>query len=136
LTHSTSPINPFFALEAQNDYYYMLKSAEGSRKLMQYSFIQFSPVKVREVLAESFKTYDRSRFVGGLVSHSYDVVSNLVLPAQVREDLNFPDAEFGVCDDEFVFDQLTSQAYKKLKGLVEFSNGYATKLERMTVQVA
>ena len=85
----------------------MLESAEGPRKLAQYSFIGFSPAKVveakdgkykettsdngikifetnnpylplREILAENFTTYQGFRFVGGLVGYfSYDAIRYL-----------------------------------------------------------
>ncbi len=85
----------------------MLESAEGPRKLAQYSFIGFSPAKViqvkdgkytetssdhdsrsiqtsdpfvplRKILAENFTTYHGFRFVGGLVGYfSYDAVRYL-----------------------------------------------------------
>ena len=85
----------------------MLESAEGPRKLAQYSFIGFSPPKtieakngnytettsggarktvflddplplLRETLAENFTTYRGFRFVGGLVGYfSYDSVRYL-----------------------------------------------------------
>ena len=119
----------------------MLESADGPRKLAQYSFIGFSPTKVvqvknhryaefssdkkvsidtndpftrlREVLAENFTTYRGFRFVGGLVGYfSYDAVRYLeTLPNHAEDDLKFPDMEFGVYDDGIVFDHLTGQAY-------------------------
>lgn len=85
----------------------MLESAEGPRKLAQYSFIGFSPTKVvqvkdgkytettcdntctefsttepylqlRQTLAENYTTYHGFRFVGGLVGYfSYDAVRYL-----------------------------------------------------------
>jgi anthranilate synthase component 1 len=85
----------------------MLESAEGPRKLAQYSFIGFSPARMieakdgkytetsnegeprttqtddpfiplRKTLAENFTTYNGFRFVGGLVGYfSYDAVRYL-----------------------------------------------------------
>ena len=139
--YSTNPLNLFLALSSQNDHCYLLESAEGPRKLAQYSFIGFSPIKIvevknhkyseispdktssidtddpfarlREVLTENFTTYHGFRFVGGLVGYfSYDAVRYLEeLPTQAKDDLKLPDLEFGVYDDGIVFDHLTGQAY-------------------------
>lgn len=97
----------FLALSNQSEYCYLLESAEGPRKLAQYSFIGFSPEKIIEVkngrysekspgnatapiqtddpylplrktLAENFTTYHGFRFVGGLVGYfSYDAIRYL-----------------------------------------------------------
>ncbi len=105
--YSTDPLRTFLALSTQSDYCYMLESAEGPRKLAQYSFIGFSPTKIvqvkngsytetssdnssksiqtndpfiplRKTLAENFTTYHGFRFVGGLVGYlSYDAVRYL-----------------------------------------------------------
>jgi anthranilate synthase component 1 len=139
--YSTNPLNLFLALSSQNDHCYILESAEGPRKLAQYSFIGFSPIKVievknhkysenspdksysvtiddpfarlREILTGNFTTYHGFRFVGGLVGYfSYDAVRYLEeLPSQAKDDLKLPDLEFGVYDDGIVFDHLTGQAY-------------------------
>ena len=120
----------------------MLESAEGPRRLAQYSFIGFSPSKIieakngnyretnsdgasatihaeaplgllRKVLGENYTTYRGFRFVGGVVGYiSYDSVRYLEsIPNHTRDDLKFPDFEFGVYDDGIVFDHLTGQAY-------------------------
>jgi len=100
-------VQTFRALCHQSEYCYLLESAEGPRKLAQYSFIGFSPEKIVEVkdgrytetsptnapttmqtkdpylqlrktLAENFTTYHGFRFVGGLVGYfSYDAVRYL-----------------------------------------------------------
>ncbi len=103
----------------------MLESAEGPKKLAQYSFIGFSPartiqvkdgkytetstdegprtiqtddpfVPLRTTLAENFTTYNGIRFVGGLVGYfSYDAVRYL-------EDLpNQTKDDLGLPDFEF-----------------------------------
>ena len=119
----------------------MLESAEGPRKLAQYSFIGFSPSKIirvkdgeytetsddgsrtvrtedplvplRRILAENFTTYRGFRFVGGVVGYfSYDAVRYIEsLPNHAKDHLKLPDLEFGVYDDGIVFDHLTGQAY-------------------------
>lgn len=105
--YSANPLQTFLALSSRSDYCYMLESAEGPRKLAQYSFIGFSPAKMieakdgkytetpaedgsrtiqtddpfvplRRTLAENFTTYHGFRFVGGLVGYfSYDAVHYL-----------------------------------------------------------
>jgi anthranilate synthase component I len=100
-------VQTFLALSHQSDYCYLLESAEGPRKLAQYSFIGFSPEKtvevkdgrytetspanistviqtddpylpLRKTLAENFTTYHGFRFVGGLVGYfSYDAIRYL-----------------------------------------------------------
>ncbi|MGA2972336.1 MAG: anthranilate synthase component I [Candidatus Bathyarchaeia archaeon] len=97
----------FRALSNQSEYCYLLESAEGPRKLAQYSFIGFSPERIvevkdgrytetptgeksatvqtndpylplRRILAENFTTYHGFRFVGGLVGYfSYDAIRYL-----------------------------------------------------------
>jgi len=139
--YSTNSTKVFLALSDQNDYCYLLESAEGPRKLAQYSFIGFSPTKtvkvkdqrytefspdrrfstdtdapftrLRAILSENYTTYRGFRFVGGLVGYfSYDAVRYLEsLPAHAIDDLKLPDLEFGVYDDGIVFDHLTGQAY-------------------------
>ena len=97
--YAENPLQTFFTLSNQSDYCYLLESAEGPRKLAQYSFLGFSPSKIveskngrytetspignnsstietrdpfpalRKVLAENFTTYHGFRFVGGLVGY-------------------------------------------------------------------
>jgi anthranilate synthase component 1 len=117
----------------------LLESAEGPRRLAQYSFIGFSPSKIieakngnyretnsegasatthavaplsllRKVLVENYTTYRGFRFVGGVVGYlSYDSVRYLEsIPNHTRDDLKFPDFEFGIYDDGIVFDHLAS----------------------------
>ncbi len=141
--YSENPLHTFRVLSNHSDYCYLLESAEGPRKLAQYSFIGFSPSRIvevknrryretssignnsstfetpdpflalRRVLAENFTTYRGIRFVGGLVGYfSYDAIRYLEsLPKRAKDDLAFPDFEFGVYDDGIVFDHLTGQAY-------------------------
>jgi len=100
-------LQTFRALSNQSEYCYLLESAEGPRKLAQYSFIGFSPERIvevkdgrytetstgeqsatvqtddpylplRKILAENFTTYHGFRFVGGLVGYfSYDAIRYL-----------------------------------------------------------
>jgi anthranilate synthase component 1 len=102
--YSTNPVQTFAALSSQSEYCYLLESAEGPRKLAQYSFIGFAPTRViqvkngkyiersvdnesktiqttdpftplRKIIADNYTTYHGFRFVGGLVGYfSYDAV--------------------------------------------------------------
>jgi len=139
--YSTNPLQTFLSLSNQSEYCYLLESAEGPRRLAQYSFIGFSPqtiivskdrryqelsadnhstshpddpfLALRATLARNHTSYRGLRFVGGLVGYfSYDTVRYLEeLPAHARDDLRLPDFEFGVYDDGIVFDHITGQAY-------------------------
>lgn len=107
--YSTNPLQTFLALSNRSDYCYLLESAEGPRKLAQYSFIGFSPsrtievkdgnytetivqgrptktrtedpfVPIRRTLDENFTTYRGFRFVGGVVGYfSYDAIRYIEL---------------------------------------------------------
>lgn len=139
--YSTNPLQVFQALSAENDHCYLLESAEGPRRLAQYSFIGFSPRKVlaarhhiyyeysendktisietKDPLSylrgnlEQTSSYSGFRFVGGLVGYfSYDTIRYLeLLPEFVDDDLKLPDFQFGKFDDGIVFDHLTGLAY-------------------------
>ena len=101
--YSTNPVQTYAALSNRSEYCYLLESAEGPRKLAQYSFIGFSPTKViqlkngkyneeslddeskrtqttdpftslRRIIADNYTKYHGFRFVGGLVGYfSYDI---------------------------------------------------------------
>lgn len=105
--YSTGPLHTFLALSSQHEYCYMLESAEGPRRLAQYSFLGFAPSKIaqvkngeysetslsngsvttqtndpivalRKILSENSTTYNGFRFVGGLVGYfSYDAARYL-----------------------------------------------------------
>ncbi len=139
--YSTNPLQVFEAINAGSDHCYILESAEGPRKLAQYSFIGFSPSKIVEAKHHTYFEYSNDgktteietdnplsylrshleqtssyrgfRFVGGLVGYfSYDTVRYLEsLPKIVKDDLKLPDFQFGKFDDGIVFDHLTGQAY-------------------------
>jgi anthranilate synthase component 1 len=139
--YSNNPLQVFQALSAESDHCYLLESAEGPRKLAQYSFIGFSPTKVlaakhhtyyeysgngkiislqtKDPLSylrrnlEQISSYSGFRFVGGLVGYlSYDTSRYLEsLPELVDDDLKLPDFQFGKFDDGIVFDHLTGLAY-------------------------
>ncbi len=47
--YTSNPLKAFQAISGQSDYCYILESAEGPRKLTQYSFIGFAPSKILKV---------------------------------------------------------------------------------------
>ena len=47
--YTSNPLQAFQAISAHSDYCYILESAEGPRKLAQYSFIGFSPSRILKV---------------------------------------------------------------------------------------
>jgi anthranilate synthase component 1 len=137
----TNPLETFVAINSRNDYCYILESAEGPRKLAQYSFIGFSPSKIlearngkyseysdnetmtittddplihlRRYVAQKYTNYTGLRFIGGLVGYfSYDTVRYLEsLHNDAKDELKLPDFQFGAFDDGIVFDHLTGQSY-------------------------
>jgi anthranilate synthase component 1 len=149
--YSLNPLPTYVALSSESDYSYILESAEGPRKLAQYSFIGFSPRKIidmkngvytettegatskadtsnpfsllRKTLSQNSATYHGFRFVGGIVGYfSYDLIRYLEsIPEHAKDDLRFPDLEFCVYDDGIVFDHLTEQAYYFWYGTSRFS---------------
>lgn len=105
--YSIDPLDTFRSLSQGVDYCYLLESADGPRRLAQFSFIGFSPSTIvrlkdghyevltqngrsnskdvsaplaflRRILSENFTTYRGFRFVGGIVGYfSYDFVRYL-----------------------------------------------------------
>jgi len=126
---------------AESEHCYLLESADGPRKLAQYSFIGYSPSRVlsakNDIYSEwsedgktvrvetkdplSFlrgalqrtSSYRGFRFVGGLIGYfSYDMVRHFEsLPDLVEDDLKLPDFQFGKFNDGIVFDHLSGLAY-------------------------
>jgi anthranilate synthase component I len=107
---------------------FLLESMEGKEKLARYSFIGFSPkghvsalngvVSVDgqqqdakdplRALASAIprKKVEMEGFLGGAVGYvSYDFVRGVErLPGKAKDDLHFPDFEFGVFDDCVIYD--------------------------------
>jgi len=126
---------------AESEHCYLLESAEGPRKLAQYSFIGYSPSRVLSAKNDTYSecsedgktirvetkdplsflrgalertsSYRGFRFVGGLIGYfSYDMVRHFEsLPDLTEDDLKLPDFQFGKFDDGIVFDHLTGLAY-------------------------
>jgi len=107
---------------------FLLESLEGKEKLARFSFIGFNPKKhlkakgkvvsvedeeldyenPMDALRENIPKIevDREGFLGGAVGYfSYDYIRNVEnLPDKAKDDVNFPDFEFGVFDDCVVYD--------------------------------
>jgi anthranilate synthase component 1 len=89
---------------------YLERSFDDESKTIQTTD-PFTPL--RSIIADNYTTYHGFRFVGGLVGYfSYDAARYFEsLPNHTRDDLRFPDFEFGVYDDGIVFDHVNGQAY-------------------------
>jgi anthranilate synthase component 1 len=125
-------LNPYQLYLLVNRQYrdsFLLESMGAVDKLARFSFIGFNPKKMitakgkvvnvdgEEVEAERpIQTLaneipqiqiEREGFVGGAVGYfAYDYVRNLEdLPEKTKDDLNFPDFEFGIFDDCIIYDQ-------------------------------
>ncbi len=107
---------------------FLLESLDGTDRLARFSFIGFDPKKriqakgkvvsvegeqidsenpIRELDAQIPKIkVEKEGFVGGAVGYfSYDYVRNLEkIPGKTKDNLHFPDFEFGVFDDCVIYD--------------------------------
>lgn len=109
----------------EEDFVFLLESAEGGERIGRYSFISWRPKEVLSFpdnisfdilsyLSQKFPiiTVDNSknlpRFIGGLVGYfSYDIVRQWEkLPNLTHDPVKFPLAEFQVVDFLVVFDHL------------------------------
>ncbi|MDO8553782.1 MAG: anthranilate synthase component I [Candidatus Micrarchaeota archaeon] len=123
-----SPIDMYSVLAEQCDNVFLLESSEGSEKLSRYSFLSFSPTKhitlrngiveingekrnCKNPLEELKKEVGTSNikipgFIGGAVGYfSFDYIRYLEkLENNTKDDVNFPDFEFGIFDDSIVYD--------------------------------
>lgn len=124
-------MNPYQLYSAVNREYpvsFLLESLEGEERLARFSFIGFEPKEVVTAKGsvveydgqeEDSKTPIRSLaarvpkmklekegFVGGAVGYfSYDYARQLEkLPEKAKEDVGFPDFEFGIFEDCVVYD--------------------------------
>ncbi|HOJ92371.1 MAG TPA: anthranilate synthase component I [Dictyoglomaceae bacterium] len=107
------------------DYLFLLESAEGGERVGRYSFLGWGPKEVLSFprdtnfdiisyLSERFPVLninnmeDIPQFIGGLVGYfSYDVIRQWEkIPELTKDDLNFPLAEFQLVDFLVVFDHL------------------------------
>lgn len=124
-------LNPYQMYALVNREYpesFLLESMEGKEKLARFSFIGFDPGKhVRakknvvsidgeqldskgplRTLAQSIPKMkmEKEGFAGGAVGYfSYDYVRNFeAIPENSKDDLNFPDFEFGIFEDCIIYD--------------------------------
>ena len=125
---SLNPYQLYSMVSREHAESFLLESLEGKERLARFSFIGFDPKKhirakgsvvtVEEQQIDSkspIRTLDESipkmkiekeGFVGGAVGYfSYDYVRNLEsLPEKTKDELGFPDFEFGVFDDCVIYD--------------------------------
>ncbi len=107
------------------EYFFLLESAEGGEKVGRYSFVGWRPKRVfsfpydypKDVLSELslkfpvskiYQEKELPRFLGGIVGFlSYDLVRQLErLPNLTEDNLNFPLASFQFTEFLIVFDHL------------------------------
>lgn len=105
-------------------------SPHGEEKLARFSFVGFNPKKMVRAkgkvvtvdgeehdserpirtLAESIPRIqiEKEGFTGGAVGYfAYDYIRNLEdLPEKTKDDIKFPDFEFGIFDDCIIYDQV------------------------------
>lgn len=124
-------LNPYqLYLQVNREYEesFLLESLEGKEKLARFSFIGFNPskhirgkgkvVKVDDAEVDVTKPIDALRqnipkiknnlegFSGGAVGYfSYDYIRQIEnLPENARDELKFPDFEFGIFEDCIIYD--------------------------------
>ncbi|MGB9857165.1 MAG: anthranilate synthase component I family protein [Dictyoglomaceae bacterium] len=107
------------------EFFFLLESAEGGEKIGRYSFLSWKPKEVfsfpynypKDILKELslkfpvgkvYKENDLPRFVGGIVGFlSYDLIRQWeTLPDLTENNINFPLAVFQLTDFLLVFDHL------------------------------
>ena len=123
-----SPVDLFSVLSERCSDCFLLESSEGSEKLARFSFLGFGPKKkiilkngivkingneietdnpINELKKEVGKNNLESEgFLGGAVGYfSFDYIRYVEkLGKELKDELDFPDFEFGVFDDVIVFD--------------------------------
>lgn len=130
-----SPIDLYSVLAEHCENAFLLESSEGAEKLARFSFLGFSPPKQitlkngvlnvnedqfdaknplaslkKEISNVNIKT---EGFLGGAVGYfSFDYiryVEQTLANANLRDEVNFPDFEFGVYTDAIVFDHRSNR---------------------------
>ena len=125
---SLNPYQLYSLLSREHAESFLLESLDGQDRLARFSFIGFDPKKhvrakgnvvtVEEQQIDSEKplraleaqlpriNVDKEGFVGGAVGYfSYDYVRNLEkIPEKTKDDLGFPDFEFGIFEDCVIYD--------------------------------
>jgi len=128
LTTKLSPFEVYTRFNKEFNNAFLLESREGKEKLARFSFIGFEPSKHVQakkhsliVNGDKFDSVDpllqlrdvlphvsinKEGFLGGAVGYfSYDYVRNIEkIPNGTKNNLHFPDFEFGVFEDCIVFD--------------------------------
>ena len=128
LTLSLNPYQLYSLASREHSESFLLESLDGQDRLARFSFIGFDPKKhvrakgkvvtvegqqidsknpIRELDAQLPKMkIDKEGFVGGAVGYfSYDYVRNLEkIPEKTKDELGFPDFEFGIFEDCVIYD--------------------------------
>ena len=125
---SQNPYQLYLLVNREYSESFLLESLEGKEKLARFSFIGFMPKKritakgsvvfvdgeerdakdpMQELAKEMPKINAKLEgFAGGAVGYvAYDYIRNLEkLPEKAKDDLKFPDFEFGIFDDCVIYD--------------------------------
>lgn len=128
-----SPVDLYTVLCEHNKTAFLFESTEGPEKLARFSFLGFSPSK-KILLKDSLVKIDEQEtdstnpiltlkkeisksstkvpgFIGGAVGYfSFDYIRYIEnIQAKLKDDLKFPDFEFGIFDDVIIYDHKTNQ---------------------------
>lgn len=130
-----NPYQLYLLINREYDISFLLESLEGKEKLARFSFIGFDPsshiktknnvVKVDDQEIESKNPLreleknipkikvEKEGFTGGAVGYlSYDYMRNLEkIPEKTKDDLDFPDFEFGIFNDCIIYDHRDRSVY-------------------------
>ena len=123
-----SPVDLFSVLSEHCENAFLLESSEGVEKLSRFSFLGFSPSKKIKLKNGILNTDEQESevnspvsalkneisksgtktpgFLGGAVGYfSFDYIRYIEkLSNALKDELNFPDFEFGIFDDAIVYD--------------------------------
>ncbi|MCL5419849.1 MAG: anthranilate synthase component I family protein [Candidatus Marsarchaeota archaeon] len=122
-----SPAGLFSAILEHCDTAFLLESTEGQEKLARYSFLGFSPARrialkdgvldvdgdqldagdpIKMLKHEISRSNAKSEgFTGGAVGYfSFDYFRYIERLREIKDEVHFPDFEFGIFDDAVVFD--------------------------------
>lgn len=128
LAVSLNPYQLYMALDREHETTFLLESLEGEGRLARFSFLGFSPKDIISAKGKRVRVggkefeakepiralagripkirLEKEGFLGGAVGYfSYDYARTLEnLPEKAKDDLNFPDFEFGIFDDCIIYD--------------------------------
>ncbi|MCX6769796.1 MAG: anthranilate synthase component I, partial [Candidatus Micrarchaeota archaeon] len=128
LNVSLNPYQMYMLVNREFRESFLLESLEGTERLARFSFIGFDPKKHVSAIGNTVsvdgvpseekqpiralareippRQMEMEGFVGGAVGYfSYDYARSLEkLPSKNKDELGFPDFEFGIFDDCVIYD--------------------------------